>query len=93
MNDAVEFIKSLGINTDDAQENSDGTVTITLEDFDDFTYVYSKLDDSEELDICDEETNFTGVNGFVLFEGDDYHISLIADIDADEYRLVAEENA
>lgn len=88
-----EFLKSLGINTENAQIDEEGdTLTIDLEDFDNFGFAYSKLDDCDALEACDDESNFNGQNGIALFEGEDFHVSVLADFDADVYTLVCEEN-
>lgn len=87
-----EFLKRVGINTEEAQVDEDGVLTIDLENFDNFTYAYSQLDNTEELEIDDDTTNFTDTNGTVLFVGSDYHISIVSDFDNDIYKLVCEEN-
>ena len=87
-----EILDGYGINIENAQETETGSLIIDLEDFDAFNQVFSQLSDSNELELCDEETNFNDMNGIVLFEGNNYHISIIADFDGDIYKLVAEED-
>lgn len=85
-----EFLKSLGI-TGQLQKSKSSYV-LDIVDSDEYGKIYSLLDKSDELEEDSESSQVTLDYSSIQFFNDDYMIQLIADFDADEYRLTIKEN-
>ena len=85
-----EFLKSLGI-TGHLQKSKSSYV-LDIADSNEYGKIYSLLDKNEELEEDAEGSQVTLDYSSVQFFNDKYMIQLIADFDADEYRLTIKEN-
>ena len=86
-----EFAELLGIDIGGTYAR-DGSYVIDLGDANMFGRIYSILDNNEDLEYI-ETTSLLNVNNSSLNYryGDEYQISLIADFNQDQYKVVIEE--
>ena len=86
-----ELLKTLGVDKKGTYAR-DGSYVIDLDSAEDFGKMYSLLDSNEDLDYIDE-TSLLNVNNSSLnyrYENR-YQLSIIADFNQDQYKLVIEE--
>lgn len=88
-----EYLKNLGINKP-GEMNSEGTYVVALANSAEFSKIYSILDKNTDLQELDDSSTLTVENSNIVFidsNDDNYLINLIADFDADTYKLTITE--
>ena len=85
-----EFIKDMLLLDKDGEYN-DGILTIHLENSNEYSQVYSKLDKLENINLDSEKTIMTEHSSILNYYTDEFDIKLEADFDNDTYRLIVEE--
>lgn len=87
-----ELLKEIGI-TEQPTKSENG-LTIDFADSDDYARAYSKLDKSDLVDEDEENSQITLENSSIQYTSEDgnYSITLLADFDADTYKLNIREN-
>lgn len=86
-----EFLRKLGIDKT-GEKGLNGTYVITIDNSDDYGKYYSKLDKSQLIEEDEESSQITMETSSIQFVNDDYTITLLADFDADTYKLTIKEN-
>ena len=86
-----KLVKELGINRVGTYSR-DGSYVIDLKSADDFGKIYSLLDQNADLDYMDD-TSLLNVNNSSLNYryNNEYQISLMADFNEDQYKIVINE--
>ena len=85
-----EFLKQLGINKTGVKSNGN-VYTVDIEGSDEYGRVYSKLDKSDLVEEIPDSSQITYETASIQFESDEYLITLLADFDADEYKMTIKE--
>jgi hypothetical protein len=85
-----KFLKDIGI-TSKGHYGEDKSYIIDIDDSDEFGKYYSRLGKSDLLDEDENSSLIAEENASIVFEGDDYIITLLADFDKDLYKLVCKE--
>lgn len=85
-----DFLKKLGIEGD-LVESSGGLYTLDIADSDEYGRIYSKLDKSPYLEELGDNSQITYSTASIQFDSDDYRITLLADFDADTYKMTIKE--
>lgn len=86
-----DFLEELGI-TQAGNISDDGNYVVDFNTYDDWCKAQSKL---ERSDLVDEDENSSVVgeeNQSLQYIGDEFTITMAADLDADEYQLIVREN-
>lgn len=84
-----DFLKKLGI---DAKPNKSGNLyVVDITDSDEYGKIYSRLDKSDLVDEVADSSQMTYENASIQFESDDYLITLLADFEADNYKMTIKE--
>lgn len=86
-----DFLESLGI-TNSGTISDDGCYIIDFKNDTEWSKAYSKLDKSDKIDEDEDSTNVTFESSTVQFINEEYTITMLADFDADTYKLVCREN-
>lgn len=84
-----EFVKDLGIYLDGHWEES--KYVIDLVDSDEYSKMYTILDNSEKVDLDEDSTLVTDKVSELLYLSDDYDIKLVANFADDIYKIVIKE--
>lgn len=82
-----EFLKKVGI-TKSGEYSQDGSYVVDIDDYDEYGKFYSILDKSDLVDEVVESSQLTIHTTSLLYMSDEYQISLLADLDNDQYKLV-----
>lgn len=82
-----EFLKKVGINKS-GEYSQDGSYVVDIDDYDEYGKFYSILDKSDLVDEVVESSQLTIHTTSLLYMSDEYQISLLADLDNDQYKLV-----
>lgn len=82
-----EFLNSIGINKRGTYSD-DNSYVIDLSDDREYAKYYSILDRSDALDLLEDSSAVTFDNANVMFQSDEYMINIIADWNADTYKIV-----
>lgn len=85
-----EFLNKLGI--DGKLRRSSSSYVLDIEGSNSYGKIYSKLDNSDEVEEDEESSQVTEDYSSIQFYSDDYVLQLIADFKNDEYRLTIKEN-
>ena len=85
-----DFLKKLGIEQPYV-ETDDGQYVIDIEDSNEYSKVYSKLDKNQSVLEVEDDSVFDLENNTLEFESEDYYLELNADLDNDVYSLVITE--
>lgn len=85
-----KFLEKLGI-TQVGHYTKTNTYIIDIEDSDEYGKLYSLLDKSDEIEEDEDSSTITVHNSNLVFESDNYQLTLIADFDQDTYKLVCKE--
>ena len=85
-----DFLKQLGINKP-VVKGSGGIYTVDLEDSDEYGKMYSLLDKSKLVDEIPDSSQMTYETASIQFESDEYLITLLADFEADSYKITIKE--
>ena len=81
-----EFAKKLNINLDGRMEGE--KYIIDIANSDEYSRMYTLLDNSDLVDIDEDSTLLTDKVGELLFIGDDYDVKLVGNFAQDLYRIV-----
>jgi hypothetical protein len=81
-----EFVKKLNINLDGRMEGE--KYIIDIANSDEYSRMYTLLDNSDLVDIDEDSTLLTDKVGELLFIGDDYDVKLVGNFAQDLYRIV-----
>lgn len=87
---ASTFLKNLGINQPGIYDE-DNCYVVDLNSSDEFFKIYSLLDKSDELYPDDNLTLMDETESYIVFDNDDFQITLIADLEGDIYTLNVKE--
>lgn len=85
-----EFLKELGINKT-ATKGAGNIYSVDIENSDEYGRVYSKLDKSNLVEEIPDSSQMTYETASIQFENDDYLITLLADFEADNYKMTIKE--
>jgi hypothetical protein len=85
-----KFLEKLGI-TQVGHYTKTNTYIIDIEDSDEYGKIYSLLDKSSEIEEDEDSSTITVHTSNIVFESDNYQLTLIADFDQDTYKLVCKE--
>lgn len=85
-----KFLEKLGI-TQVGHYTKTNTYIIDIEDSDEYGKIYSVLDKSDEIEEDEDSSTITVHTSNLVFESDNYQLTLIADFDQDTYKLVCKE--
>ena len=86
-----EFLNELGIR-EDGVFAPDGSYVIDIPNAVSYGRYVSILDKSDELEEDTESSQITSGPSSIQYVGEEYTITLLADFDADTYKLVMREN-
>lgn len=81
-----EFLQELGIE-DPGHFNDDDEYVIDIEDSNQYSRVFSKLENSKKVHEVEDDSVFDLEKNTLYFESEDYDIELSADLDEDTYSL------
>jgi len=81
-----EFLKSIGIENP-GHYTDDEEYVIDIEDSNEYSRVFSKLDKSTKIHEVEDDSVFDLEKNILYFEAEDYDIELSADLDEDKYSL------
>ena len=84
-----EFLSSIGIHNK-GEKSSDGNYVIDFDDVNEYNKAFSKLDRAEELEETEESSVTNSSMSSIIYTNDEYILTLTADFDNDEYRLVVQ---
>ena len=84
-----EFLSSIGINFEGNYSGKNSYV-VDLDSSNDFSKVFSLLEKSE-LEEEDESSMVTLHNTLQVYKNDEFEVTLLGDLDQDEYKLVVKE--
>ena len=82
-----EFLNSIGINKRGTYSD-DNSYVIDLSNDREYAKYYSILDRIDELDLLEDSSTVTFDNANVMFQSDEYIINIIADWNANTYKIV-----
>lgn len=85
-----KFLEKLGI-THVGHYTKTNTYVIDIDDSEEYGKVYSLLDKSNEIEEDEDSSTITVHTSNLVFESDNYQLTLIADFDQDTYKLVCKE--
>jgi hypothetical protein len=85
-----KFLEKLGI-TKVGHYTKTNTYIIDIEDSDEYGKIYSVLDKSDKIEEDEDSSTITIHTSNLVFESDNYQLTLIADFDQDTYKLVCKE--
>lgn len=85
-----KFLEKLGI-TQVGHYTKTNTYIIDIDDSDEYGKIYSLLDKSDEIEEDEDSSTITVHTSNIVFESDNYQLTLIADFDQDTYKLVCKE--
>jgi hypothetical protein len=85
-----KFLEKLGI-TQVGHYTKTNTYIIDIDDSDEYGKIYSLLDKSDEIEEDEDSSTITIHTSNIVFESDNYQLTLIADFDQDTYKLVCKE--
>ena len=85
-----KFLAKLGI-SQVGHYTKTNTYVIDIEDSDEYGKIYSLLDKSDEIEEDEDSSTITVHNSNIVFESENYQLTLIADFDQDTYKLVCKE--
>ena len=87
----IELLSKIGINRDGTYSNN-GSYIVDLKDSNDFGRIYSKLENSDDLDLQEDTLLLTIHNSNIEYRyEDEFQLVLKADWDNDSYELVVSE--
>lgn len=85
-----KFLEKLGI-TQVGHYTKTNTYIIDIEDSDEYGKIYSLLDKSDKIEEDEDSSTITVHTSNIVFESDNYQLTLMADFDQDTYKLVCKE--
>ncbi len=84
-----EFLKQLSITT--TGNYVEDKYTIEINNFNEFSLIYNKLEQSELITKDSDESFFNMDEAHVVYLSDEYEILLLGDLNNDVYKLIVEE--
>lgn len=84
-----ELLQQLSI--EDTGEIKGGVYTIDIENYDEFSAMYNKFEQSEVITKDSNESTFNMDEAHVVYLSDDYEINLNGDLNSDVYVLTIKE--
>ena len=84
-----ELLRKLNINK--RGELKGNIYTITIDSYDEFSMIYNKLEQSEEISKNSNVSYFNMDDAHVIYMGDEYDVILNGDLSSDIYVLTIEE--
>ena len=84
-----KLLKSLGITKQGVLQ--DNLYTIPIDTYDEFSYIYNKLEQSLELIKDSDNSHFSSGDIIVEYYSDNYILNLQGDLDLDKYELIVQE--
>lgn len=87
-----EYLKSIGIDNQ-FEQGDDNSYIVSIMNSTEFGKIFSKLENSEDLDPLEDNQVVTEQGSSLVYESisEPYILNLIADFDADVYQLVINE--
>lgn len=87
-----DYLKSIGISKD-GQYSENNSYIIDIETSDEFGVIYSKLENSDDLDIMYDNQVVTEQGSSLIYESQSqpFIVNLIADFEGDRYSLIVTE--
>ena len=85
-----ELLKQLGINLVGYYAD-DGSYVIDIDDSNKWGVIYSKLDNSDLLELQEESSLLTADEASQIYFSDEFQLALIADFENELYKLVVSE--
>lgn len=87
-----EFLKSIGLSTDNSYNTDSRNLKIDYKNSNEWTKAYSILEKNDGYSIYqnDEDSFCDEDESKVIYENDDYRITLVADFEEDLYYLICE---
>lgn len=82
-----EFLRSLGINQE-GHESDDGVYIVNIEDSNEYSKVFSKLENSDQVHEVENDSVFDLEKNVLYFESESYDLELYADLEEDSYELI-----
>ena len=82
-----EFLRSLGINQE-GHESDDGVYIVNIEDSNEYSKVFSKLENSDQVHEVEDDSVFDLEKNVLYFESESYDLELYADLEEDSYELI-----
>ena len=87
----LDILRELNIN-ETPEKIEEGYYAISFKDSNDYGKCYSKLEKSDLVDLDDDSSVVTYESSSLQYEGDGFEITLIADFEADTYKMTIKEN-
>lgn len=84
-----DFLNHLGIYDEGQQVNK--TYIIDFDDINAFNKAFKKLDKSDEIEESEESSVLNSSVSTIVYNNDNYLITLSANFDTDEYKLVIQD--
>lgn len=82
-----EFLNELGIQGT-PQLTDDGTYILDISGSDNYGRIYSRLDRSDLVEEDESSSQLTMDTASIRYEAEDYFLTLLADFNTDEYKLI-----
>ena len=86
-----EFLKDIGIQGT-LQDGSNGSKVLDIEGSENYGRIYSRLDRSDLVEEDEESSQLTNETSAIQYDSEKYSITLLANFETDEYKLVIKEN-
>jgi len=86
-----EFLKKLGIQGK-LKKSSNNAMVLDIDGSDNYGRIFSRLDRSDLLEEDEDTSQLTLDTSSIQYMSDEYRITLLADFNTDEYKLVIKEN-
>lgn len=83
MTDFNDIAKDLGIKKQG--QLNDNTYTIIFADSNEYAQVYTILDNSDDLELVDENSFISDSICTLVYEANDYNVELVGNFDEDKY--------
>lgn len=84
-----ELLQQLSI--EDTGEIKGGVYTIDIDNYDEFSAMYNKFEQSEVITKDSDESSFNMDEAHVVYLSDEYEINLNGDLNNDIYKLTIQE--
>lgn len=86
-----DLLKELRIENKEPYENENGSYTIDLDNSNEYSRYYSKLDKSDMFEEDEEASQVSIETSSIQYLSDDFIVTLMANFDTDEYKLIIRE--
>jgi len=85
-----ELLRQLNIDKEPVQ-NDNGSWTIDLDDSNEYSRYYTKLDKSDLVEEDDEASQVSVETSSIQYVNDDFTLTLLANFETEEYKLIIRE--